>query len=201
MACSREAPCGGVLVEDFVILRAQIGFRFVRCSNGHGYKIDDPPCQAKRSKPGRAMVAICRGCGVEFSRVPLSRKAGRVPTCCSRACGHDVAAATRAKLDPASVARLYVERHWTLMRIAAHFGLKHHEAVMTALRRAGVTPRRHTSTRQCREAACRQPVDAQVDRAKHGSTRCRQHRMARERARSLRWWRAHHQVVKPRVAA
>lgn len=187
--CSREFPCGGLLREDLDVLREGVGFRLFRCANGHSHKM----IQKKRRKYGRPVSAQCKGCGVVFERVPISRRAGRLPTCCSRACAHDVAARARMKLHPAAVVRLYVGQHWTLMRIARHFGLAHHEAVTTALRRAGVEPRVHTSTRQCIEPTCRRPVDAQVDRAKHGSTRCRAHRMARERARSLKWWRAHRQ--------
>jgi hypothetical protein len=187
MACTLDAPCGGALVEDAAILREQLGFRFFRCGNGHSHKV----VKTTRRQYGRPVTAQCKGCGVMFERVPISRRAGRLPLCCSRACAHDVAARARMKLHSATVVRLYVGQHWTLMRIARHFGLAHHEAVTTALRRAGVKPRVHTSTRQCIEPDCRRPVDAQVDRARHGSTRCRAHRMARERARSLKWWRAH----------
>ena len=197
MACTIETPCGGILIEDQEFARdmAQIGVarRRVRCFAGHSHTIERP----RRRKYGRPVRTQCAVCGLGFERVPISRRAGRLPTCCSPRCGQRAGALARRLLDPVLVARLYA-RGWTMLQIAASFGLRPHEAVQTALRAAGVQPRRpgrHRATR-CQEPVgkrrCGQPVEPRVWKGQAWGTRCREHRMAKDRARSLRYWRRTH---------
>ena len=182
MACTLEAPCLGVLVEDLAFAQADGGARRqFRCFNGHVHLIARP---GPRPRAGRPMRVQCRArdCGIVFERVPISRRAKRLPEYCSQRCQSREIGRRRAKLSPAQVAKYYLDRNWSMVRIARHFGVSNHAAVQTALRRAGVEPRKHTATLACREPGCRQRVDLTVDRTKHGSTRCRAHRLARIRA-------------------
>lgn len=144
--------------------------------------------------------AECEWCGEDFIYFSPLNEDG-APRRPRSFCGHKCVAESRWEgrkilLNKTELLDLYVSG-WSGSRIAKHFGVRHGK-IYEILKELGIARRGHTSTRECKESACKNPVEKRFHWRKDKSgcriiygTRCLEHMRAarskwnRERSREL----------------
>lgn len=183
MACTRVAPCGGVLRPDvdFNATMDAEGLRRRResCLNGHSFFTTI----TGRTRRGRYRAARCVQCGRAFTR--YCTEAAPAPRCCSRRCRTLRASACRRRVTPATAATIVARyaKGEPMYRIARDLGLGQH-TVDRALKRAGVPRRRRSNTVKCVVGDCgAAPWKRPNSKGIVFGRRCRPHELAHWRAK------------------
>lgn len=188
MACTREAPCGAVIIEDgdFNAAMSRIGspLRRDKCLNGHPFARALPkPRRRGRARRGTVVLFRCAGCLRLVERyVRPSRR--RKPTTCSDACRLKVLHRENTKITPkktAFAATLYRRGH-SIPRIARYLRVCA-RTVERMLAASGTPVRRYTSATRCIHPGCSaSPMKQRNQKGYLWGRRCRKHQNAHQRA-------------------